>query len=204
MEARRIPFCSRSIHPGRYPSRVGRPAHRVWGLKAADAVYVANSVAALPASPAVFYVVTDEAGQAELLAGAIRRHLPGEAGRRRARAYLRRETTELVPRLIGRAWADLQYRLAEATRQLVRAVEARYAEGTGRLERALHAATAQWETTAGETARRDRELAARQQALDRIGALLDTAAPPALREHLPDRVLGAGVGPRIHPDPEHR
>jgi GTP-binding protein EngB required for normal cell division len=151
-----------------------------------------------------FYVVTEEAGQTELLAGAIRRHLPGEAGRRRARAYLRRETIELVPRLIGRARADLQYRLAEATRQLVRAVEAQYAEGTGRLEHALHTATAQWETTAGETAQRDRALVGRQQALDRIGALLDTAAPPALREHLPDHVLGARVGPRIHPDPEHR
>ncbi len=62
-----------------------------------------------------FYLVAENAGQTELLAGAIRRHLPGEAGRRRARAYLRREVAELVPRLIGRARADLQYRLAEAT-----------------------------------------------------------------------------------------
>ena len=84
-----------------------------------------------------FYLVEENAGQTELLAGAIRRHLPGEAGRRRARAYLRREVAELVPRLIGRARADLQYRLAEATRQLVRATAARYAEGTGRLENAL-------------------------------------------------------------------
>ena len=37
-----------------------------------------------------FYNVAEEAGQTELLAGAIRRHLPGEAGRRRAREYLRR------------------------------------------------------------------------------------------------------------------
>ena len=84
-----------------------------------------------------FYLVAENAGQTELLAGAIRRHLPGEAGRRRARAYLRREVAELVPRLIGRARADLQYRLAEATRQLARATAARYAEGTGRLENAL-------------------------------------------------------------------
>jgi GTP-binding protein EngB required for normal cell division len=126
-----------------------------------------------------FYVVTGEAGQTELLAGAIRRHLPGEAGRRRAQAYLRREAGELVPRQIGRARADLQYRLAEATRQLVRAVEARYAEGTGRLEHALHSATAQWETTAGQTAQLDRELAAREQALDRIGTLLDDVNPMA-------------------------
>lgn len=120
-----------------------------------------------------FYVASDDAGQTELLAGAIRRHLPGAAGRRRAQAYLRRETAELVPRQIGRARADLQYRLAEATHQLARAVAARYAEGTGRLENALRTATTEWETAAGQTARQDRELATRQQALDRIGARLD-------------------------------
>ena len=123
-----------------------------------------------------FYLVSENTGQTELLAGAIRRHLPGEAGRRRARAYLRRETAELVPRLIGRARADLQYRLAETTRELARATAARYTEGTGRLENALQRATAGWETTAGETARQDRELAARQQALDRVDALLDEAS----------------------------
>ncbi len=123
-----------------------------------------------------FYLVSADAGQTELLAGAIRRHLPGEAGRRRARAYLSREVAELVPRQIGRARADLQYRLAEATRQLVRAVEARYAEGTGGLENALRRATVRWETTAGETAQRGHELTARQQALDRVGVLLDEAS----------------------------
>jgi hypothetical protein len=108
-----------------------------------------------------------------------------------------------VPRLIGRARADLQYRLAEATRQLVRTTAARYAEGTGRLENALRRATVRWETTAGQTAEQDRELAARQQALDRIGALLDAAAP-APQQHIAQHVLGAGVGPGIHPDPEDR
>jgi len=151
-----------------------------------------------------FYVPSDEAGQTELLAGVIRRHLPGEAGRRRARAYLHRETGELVPRQIGRARADLQYRLAEATRQLVRGVAARYAEGTGRLENALHTATAQWETTAGSAAEQDRELADRQQALDRVDALLDEAVPAEPQQRAPGHVLGAGVGPGIHPDPEDR
>jgi Dynamin family len=61
-----------------------------------------------------FYLVAENAGQTQLLAGVIRRHLPGEAGRRRARGYLRREAAELVPRLIGRARADLQYGLARA------------------------------------------------------------------------------------------
>ena len=129
----------------------------------------------LPPDLRFFYVAAAEPGQTELLAGAVRRHLPGQTGQRRARAYLRRETAELVPRQIGRARADLQYRLAEATRQLVRAVAARYAEGTGRLEHALHTATARWEATAGETAQQDRELTTREQALDRIDVLLDAA-----------------------------
>ena len=87
-----------------------------------------------------FYQVAEEPGQTELLAGAIRRHLPGEAGKRRAREYLRREAANLIPQQIGRARADLQYRLAEATRRLVREVEARYADSTGRLEKALRMA----------------------------------------------------------------
>ena len=41
---------------------------------------------------------------------------------------------------IGRARGDLQYRLAEATRALARAVEQRYADGTGRIQSALRAA----------------------------------------------------------------
>ena len=86
----------------------------------------------------------------------------------------------------------------------MRGVEARYAEGTGRLENALRTATAQWETTTGAAVQQDRELAARQQALDRVDALLDAAAPALPREHFPHHIFGAGVGPGIHPDPEDR
>ena len=122
-----------------------------------------------------FYLVAEEAGQTELLAGAIRRHLPGEAGRRRARAYLRRETASLVPQQIGRARADLQYRLAEATRRLTRVVESRYSDSTGRLENALLTAAALRQATLGEAEERERELAQRQAALDRVFSLLDEA-----------------------------
>jgi energy-coupling factor transporter ATP-binding protein EcfA2 len=122
-----------------------------------------------------FYHVAEDAGQTELLAGAIRRRLPGEAGRRRARGYVRREAASLVPRQIGRARADLQYRLAEATRRLTRAVETRYAESTGRLESALRTAAALRETTADEAALRDHGLAGRQETLARVLTLLDEA-----------------------------
>jgi GTP-binding protein EngB required for normal cell division len=127
----------------------------------------------LAADMRFFYLVAEQAGQTELLAGTIRRHLPGEAARHRAAAYLRRETAVLVPRQIGRARADLQYRLAEATRQLVRMVEARYADSTGRLDGALQNAAAVREATASEAAAQDRRLAQRQQALERVSRLLE-------------------------------
>ncbi len=124
-----------------------------------------------------FYVVREEAGQTELLAGAIRRHLPGEAGRRRAREYLRREAADLVPQQIGRARADLQYRLAEATRRLIRDVEDRYSDSTSRLENALRAAADQRQATAGEAAARDTELAERQDELGKLLKLLAQRHP---------------------------
>ncbi len=126
-----------------------------------------------------FYVVREEAGQTELLAGAIRRRLPGEAGRRRARDYLRRETGDLVPQQIGRARADLQYRLAEATRRLIRDVETRYTDSTSRLENALRVAAAQRQATAGEAAGQDASLAQRQQELGRLLEMLATASRPS-------------------------
>jgi hypothetical protein len=126
-----------------------------------------------------FYLVAEQVGQTELLAGAVRRWLPGEAGRRRARAYLHREAADLVPQQIGRARANLQYRLAEATRQLVRAVGDRYAESTVRLESALRTAAATRTATADDVARLDAELAGRQQALDHVLALLDEATAGA-------------------------
>jgi len=116
----------------------------------------------------------DQAGQTELLAGAIRRHLPGEAGRRRVREYLRREAADLVPQQIGRARADLQYRLAEATRRLSRQVEARYAESTGRLENALLAADMR-NATAGDAAQQDHLIARRQEDLAAVLSRLDQA-----------------------------
>ena len=120
-----------------------------------------------------FYQEREEAGQTELLAGAIRRRLPGEAGRNRAKASLRRETGSLVPQQFGRARADLQYRLAEAARRLACQTEARYEEGTSRLRRALDDAFRLREASAPELAARDAELDSRQSALDELIRLLE-------------------------------
>jgi hypothetical protein len=123
-----------------------------------------------------FFITGEDVGQTELLAGAVRRRLPGEFGRRAAREHLRREAPGLVERQIGRARGDLQYRLAEATRALVRVVEQRYADGTDRIRSALQAAAGLREASAAEAAARERELAGREAALRHALGLLDQAA----------------------------
>jgi GTP-binding protein EngB required for normal cell division len=125
-----------------------------------------------------FFTTAEDVGQTELLAGAVRRRLPGEFGRRAAREHLRREVPGLVERQIGRARGDLQYRLAEATRALVRVVEQRYADGTDRIRSALEAAAGLREASVGEAAAKERELAGREAALRHAVGLLDQAAAP--------------------------
>jgi hypothetical protein len=108
-----------------------------------------------------------------LLAGAIRRSLPGGIGRRRAREYLRRTAADLVGSQVGRARADLQYRLREATRTLVRVVEQRYAAGTDRMSAALRTAADLRQESDAEARRKEADLAEREGALRRVLGLLD-------------------------------
>ena len=120
-----------------------------------------------------FYSVAESIDQAELLAGAVRRRLPGELGRRLARDHVLGEVRDQAERQIGRARADLQQRLAEATRQLVLAVGRRYSGGTDRLARALQTATVLRQQTAGQAAGTLAELAGREQALRGVLARLE-------------------------------
>jgi len=123
-----------------------------------------------------FYSAGSDVGQTELLAGAVRRRLPGELGRRTARDHLRREVPGLVESQIGRARGDLQYRLSQAARALRRAVEQRYADGTSRIQSGLRAAAELRDASAAEAAERATQLAERKEALLQITALLDRAA----------------------------
>ncbi len=118
-----------------------------------------------------FYNTGEDVGQTELLAGAVRRRLPGEFGRRTARDHLRREAPGLVDMQIGRARGDLQYRLAEATRLLARVVEQRYADGTSRISSALQAAAELGEASAAEAAEKENELAGREAAVHHVMGL---------------------------------
>lgn len=120
-----------------------------------------------------FYSVAESIDQAELLAGAVRRRLPGELGRRLARDHVLGEVRDQAERQIGRARADLQQRLAEATRQLVLAAGRRYSGSTDRLARALQTAAVLREQTAGQAAGTLAELAGREQALRGVLARLE-------------------------------
>ena len=124
-----------------------------------------------------FYTTGEDIGQTELLAGAVRRRLPGEFGRRTARDHLRREVPDLVDTQVGRARGDLQYRLAEATRALAGVVGQRYADGTGRIRSALAAAAELRDASAAEAAAKEQELAGREAAVRRVMGLLDRDAP---------------------------
>jgi GTP-binding protein EngB required for normal cell division len=128
-----------------------------------------------------FYTTADEPGQTELLAGAIRRKLPGELGRRRAREYLVREAPDLVASQIGRARGDLQYRLSEATRTLARSVERHYAEATDRLRAALRDAEELRGTSVADAAEKERDLSEREAATRHALALLDEAGSASER-----------------------
>lgn len=122
-----------------------------------------------------FYASTAPAGQTELLAGAVRRHLPGELGRRRARAHLLAQARDLMPMLIGRARGDLQFRLQESVRLLVRRSDERYADSIGRLAAAIDSASADSGRTEEEEKGHQRALANRENALRGIlGQLADT------------------------------
>jgi hypothetical protein len=123
-----------------------------------------------------FFTTGEDIGQTELLAGVVRRRLPGEFGRRTARDHLRREAAGLLEMQIGRARGDLQYRLAEATRLLARVVEQRYADGTSRISSALAAAAELGEASAAEAAEKENELAGREAAVRHVMGLLNLVA----------------------------
>jgi small GTP-binding protein len=121
-----------------------------------------------------FYILGEHVDQAELLAGVVRRRIPGEYGRRLARQRLLAQVTELTGSLIGRARADLQYRLAESTRQLISDLRRRYAGSTQRLAAALDRANAIRLDAGQESELQLAQLAEREQVLRRLLSRLDS------------------------------
>jgi hypothetical protein len=118
------------------------------------------------------YSFDERADQAELLAGAVRRRLPGEAGRRIARQHLSGLVPELTDRQLGRARSDLQYRLAESTRRLLTDIRQSHRDSTDRLTAALERSAQIRTQSAAEGARQLAELGAREPSLRQVLRLL--------------------------------
>jgi GTP-binding protein EngB required for normal cell division len=141
-----------------------------------------------------FPATAEDAGQAELLASAVRRRLPGEIGRRRARDHLRSEVRGVVASQVDLARADLQGAMAGTTRTLAEVVERRYADGTERMQAALWAAADLRESSTAEAGRKQQELADREAALRAVLGLLGRAAGPGTR---PGAAAGLVHGMRL-------
>jgi GTP-binding protein EngB required for normal cell division len=120
-----------------------------------------------------FFSAGAESGQTELLTGVVRRSLPGELGRRRAREHVRQAAAGLVASHIGRARADLQYRLAEATRKLAQVIRQRYVDGTERMTSALESAAALRQASDTEAATKLGDLDKQEAELRHVLWLLD-------------------------------
>ncbi len=135
----------------------------------------------LAASLGFFYTMDERVDQAELLAGSVRRRLPGEYGRRVARQRLLGEVADLVGSQLGRARGDLQYRLAEATRKLLADVRRRYAETTRRLTAALDRAGAIRADADGAGRQQLAELAERERVLSALLAELAVGCDGRMR-----------------------
>jgi GTP-binding protein EngB required for normal cell division len=88
------------------------------------------------------YAFAAEPGQAEAVAAAVRTHLPGALGRRRAAGHVAERTEVLLDQQVGRARADFQDRLAETRRLLLRDLDRRFETGAGRIAEAVGHATA--------------------------------------------------------------
>ena len=125
--------------------------------------------------PHFFYVGPEISGQTELLAGAVRRRLPGELGRRRARAHVLAAADDLANQLVGRARSDLQYRLEESSRRLAGTVDERYAGSIGRLVAVVDSAVADSGRAGTDAHTQERDLAGREETLLRLRAGLRDA-----------------------------
>jgi GTPase Era involved in 16S rRNA processing len=135
----------------------------------------------LSASTNFFYTLDERVDQAELLAGSVRRRVPGEYGRRLARQRLAGQVAELTGSQIGRARGDLQYQLAEATRRLLADLRRRYADSVERLTAALDRAGT-IRAAAGDVGDRQlAELGERERALHAVLARLPDDAGEAGR-----------------------
>jgi GTP-binding protein EngB required for normal cell division/polyhydroxyalkanoate synthesis regulator phasin len=133
---------------------------------------VPSAETVLTVDPRFHFPEVVPAGQTDLLAGAIRRRVPGRRGRTRLAEHLRKLAANLVDARIGRARGDLQYRLTETSRRLSADIRAAYQAVADRLAEAVRAAERIRDMTQTEGAAARAELTTRQGGLHALRARL--------------------------------
>jgi hypothetical protein len=158
---------------GRLRARLDRDQAGVrdaaWDLLGVE-ISVPSASVRLIMDPRFHYAPWAPEGPTEAVAAAVRRLLPGRYGRERMLRYLEAEASEMADRQIGRARADLQFRLEETIRALIAAVSGRYEQYGARLSHALRAAEELRTLTEGQASEQRTALAEREQDL---GALFE-------------------------------
>ncbi|MGH3493514.1 MAG: dynamin family protein, partial [Sciscionella sp.] len=151
------------------------PDGRLAELRPAARELLGIELTAPPAQAGLFvaksfhYVSSAEPDQA----ATIRDRLPGAYGRRKALDHVVERVDARTRQHVGRARADLQYRLAETSRAFTAALAARYGDYTERLRGAISAATDSSATTVEEQTSKRGQLAGRAALLAELRSALD-------------------------------
>lgn len=131
----------------------------------------APSAGRLVASRRFSYAFASDPGQFEAIAGAFRSRLPGQWGRRQVTRHVTGQADLLLDRQIGRARADIQERLGETQRLLLRELDRRFVDGAGRIADAVGRAN---QLRNEQSADRDRSIAGLATRQDSAVALADS------------------------------
>ena len=152
-----------------------------------------------PDLPDLRYDFEPEIGWNHALVSGVRTHAPGGLGRRRVGRYLREEAPRMVDKHLGRARADFQDLLEDASRRFSKQVADAFAELTEGLRSGQHAAVELRRGNEPGHRSEHQRLAAQQRALAELAESLrglanqtDGVVQPGAGERAP--VIGAQTG----------
>lgn len=140
-------------------------------------------VLTLPPGSGFGFDLVPDTGWNQPVTAAVRRHLPGAAGRRRVIRFLHEEVERMLGKHIGRARSDFQIQIHRIDAELRKQADASCAARRAQLLRATHAAeqAAEESTTEESTTDdcSDERLSRLHLLADRLDKLRGTAQPPA-------------------------
>lgn len=140
-------------------------------------------VLTLPPGSGFGFDLVPDTGWNQPVTAAVRRHLPGAAGRRRVIRFLHEEAERMLGKHIGRARSDFQIQIHRIDAELCRQATASCAARRAQLLRATHAAEQAAEGSTTEDCS-DQRLSRLHLLADRLDELR-TAAQPSTRDVTP-------------------